>query len=228
VKVGDSFPLTINDSDANTDGDITDTVTVRITSNSDAVGFDTTLIETGPNTGVFTGTIQTTDSVEAGSVTVKVGDNVTVKYNDKYPANYAERVKLVVDPSQDFFFNLPVGVGPGDVTSTTPTAPALTDVSGRTVTQVVSGQQVIINTTVRNNDQGARAMAALVEVRDASGFTTYLQWQTGTVPGNGEVSVGLSWTPDAAGSYTIRVFVVSNITNPQALSSIVTSTVTVN
>jgi hypothetical protein len=228
VKVGDGFLLTVTDSDANKDGDITDTISLRVTSDSDAVGFTTSFVETGPNTGVFTGTIQTTDSVEAGSVTVKVGDSVTVKYNDLYPADYADRVKLVVDPSKDFFFNMAVGVGPGDNTSTTPTTPALTDLSGRAVTSLSADQQVVINSTIRNNEQGTRAMAAIVEVRDASGFTQYLQWQTGTVPGNGEVNAGFSWTPDAPGTYQIRVFVVTSITNPAALSSIVTSSVTVN
>lgn len=228
VAVGDSFDVEINDVDANTDPDVLDTITLRVTSNSDAVGFETTAIETGPNTGVFTALLQTSDTVQAGSVTVGLGDSVQVKYSDKYPADYADRVKSVLDPSKDFFFNMSVGIGSGNTGSTSPSVPTLATASGQPVTSVSTGQQVVIRSTVQNNEAGPRAITSLVEVRDSDGITTMLGWSENTLPGNGQLGVGISWLPDQRGTYEVRIFVVSSLTSPVVLSEVIKTTVTVN
>ena len=229
ISAGNSFGLTVNDLDANTDGESVDSVTVKITSDSDVVGMTTTLLETGPNTGVFRGTISTATGVSAGSITVKTGDNIMAKYTDKYPADYADRVKQVVDPSKDFTFVIPVGVAAGgDVTATSAANPVLKDFSGKDVTEVTSGQQVVLSSTVTNNQDTVRPFAAIVEVRNADGETVYLQWQQGTLNANGSTNIGLSWTPDASGTYTARTFVVTNISSPAALSTVSESTITVS
>ena len=94
--------------------------------------------------------------------------------------------------------------------------------------EVSAGQQVVLSTTVNNNRNTDLAYAAVIEVRDADGFTVLLQWATGTLPAGGENEVGLSWTPMDAGEYTIRTFVLSDISNPSALSLIEESTLTVS
>ncbi len=227
VSTDSSFTFTIADTDANVDGDAVDSVKVRVTSTSDPVGFDVTALETGANTGVFSATVTTTKSVSAGSITVKGGDTISLKYNDKFPADYADRVKQVVDPSKDFVFNIEVGTTLG-TKSTTPSAPAVKSVSGQPVTQVLAGSQVVLSTTIKNNLDSSRTYAAIVEVRDSNGITVFLNWQEGTLQANSETGVGLSWTPDQPGTYTTRVFVLSGLTNPQVLSQTVTSTITVS
>ena len=227
LDVSGTFQLTVADADANTDGDAVDSVTLKLTSTSDPVGITVTALETGPNTGVFVGTASTTAGVTTGSLSVKSGDDVQVKYTDKYPADYATRVKQVVDPSKDFFLHLTVG-STGTTTSTTPSAPALADITGASITEVTAGQQVVINTNVKNNDQQSRPFVAIVEVRDANGITQMLQWQTGTMSGGETKNVGISWVPDNAGKYEVRTFVISSLQNPQVLSDVVKSDVTVS
>jgi hypothetical protein len=229
VDASGSVQVTVTDPDANTDGDSVDSITLKVTSTSDPVGVSVTALETGPNTGVFTGMITTTTGVTTGSVSAKVGDNVMVKYTDKYPADYADRVKQVVDPSKDFTFVVPVGIASGgDVTATTAANPVLKDFSGKDVTEVTSGQQVVLSSTVTNNQGTVRPFAAIVEVRNADGETVYLQWQQGTLNANGSTNIGLSWTPDVSGTYTARTFVVTNISSPAALSTVSESTITVS
>jgi len=65
-------------------------------------------------------------------------------------------------------------------------------------------------------------------VRDADGFTVYLQWQTGTLPAGGAINMGLSFVPTEAGDYTVRTFVLSSIQSPSALSLIEETTFTVS
>lgn len=228
VAVGGSFDLEVNDVDANTDPDVLDTITLKVTSNSDAVGFSTTAIETASNTGVFRATIQTTDSVEAGAVTVGLGDTVSVEYEDKYPADYADRVETVLNPAKDFTFKMSVGIGAGDVGSTSPSVPTLATVDGAAVTSVRTGQQVVLTSNIKNNEPGPRSYVAIVEVRDDDGITTFLQWQIGTLAGNGQQGVGISWLPDQRGTYELRVFVVSSLNNPIVLSEVIRTSVTVN
>lgn len=225
--VGETILVTVTDPDANRDGEVIDSVRVKVTSDQDAVGFDVTGLETGANTGVFTFSIPTTSGVSAGSITVSNGSMVKVKYNDAYPADYATRVKQVADASKDFFLTIPIGA-PASSNSTTPSKPALADVTGASITEVTSGQQVVLTTNVKNNDGTSRPFVAIVEVRDSDGITVMVQWQTGTLAPNGDAGVGISWVPESAGEYEIRTFVVSNLSNPQVLSPVVTSNVTVS
>ena len=231
IDTNGSTQITVTDPDANTDGDAVDSVTLKVTSTTDPVGVSVTALETGPNTGVFTGTITTTTGVTTGSVSAKTGDNVMVKYTDRYPADYADRVKQVVDPSKDFTFVIPVGVSStsgGNVNATTAAQPILKDFSGKDITEVTAGQQVVLSSTVTNNQGTVQPFAAIVEVRNADGETVYLQWQQGTLNANGSTNIGLSWTPDVSGTYTARTFVVTNISTPAALSPVAESTITVS
>ncbi len=102
VAAGGVISLTVQDADANLDGDAQDSIRIRVTSDSDPVGMELSALETDINTGVFTLDIPTTIGVSSGSVTVKTGDSVYLKYNDKFPADFAERTKQVVDASKDF------------------------------------------------------------------------------------------------------------------------------
>lgn len=86
---------------------------------------------------------------------------------------------------------------------------------------------MILSVDINNNDFD-QEFAGIVEVRDADGFTVYLQWQTGTLPAGGDVNIGLSFVPTEAGEYTVRTFVLSSIQSPSALSPIAELTFTVS
>jgi hypothetical protein len=90
------------------------------------------------------------------------------------------------------------------------------------------GQQVVLTTTVTNNIDDELPFVALVEVRDSSGITIFLAWQTGVMDAGDRNEVGLSWTPEEAGDYVVRTFVISNLSNPQVLSDVVTTNITVS
>jgi hypothetical protein len=229
VQIGGTIALTIEDADANRDADSVDSVDVDITSDSDAVGFTLSALETGEDTGIFTVNIPTSESVTSGSITVGAGDDVFLEYEDEFPADYADRVDSVLDPSKDFVLVVPVGSsGVSDVTATTPEPVVPRDISGEELEEVSAGQQVVLSSIVNNNRSSELDYAAIIEVQDADGFTVLLQWATGTLPANGENSVGLSWTPTEPGTYTVRTFVLSEIGNPAALSQITESTLTVS
>ncbi|AFU57027.1 hypothetical protein Ngar_c00770 [Candidatus Nitrososphaera gargensis Ga9.2] len=225
---GDQMKITLADLDRDRDPDSNDIVNVKATSTSDLVGLSSVqLIETGPNTGVFEGTLTLSAQFSSGSLTVKNGDVITIKYTDDFPADYEERVDAGGTTSKDFVKTVPVGTS-GTTKTTTPSKPELKDAQGRPVTQVLAGQQVVLSTTVKNNEAASTPYAAIVEVRDSKGITVFLNWQTGTLQADGTTGIGLSWTPETPGTYTARVFVLSGLTNPQILSETITSTITVS
>lgn len=228
VQAGETIELTVMDADANRDGDALDTVDIDITSSDDPIGFTLAALETGDNTGVFTATIPTSLTVSSGSINVRQGGSVFLEYTDEFPADYEDRVDTVLDPSRDFTLVVPVGTPIGNINSTTPKAPVLTDISGNTLSEVTVGQQVVLNVDIKNNNATPQSFAAVVEVKDSDGFTVYLQWQTGTLNPSDTVNVGLSYTPSAAGDYTARSYVLSSILNPTVLSTVATSTFTVS
>jgi hypothetical protein len=229
VQIGGTIMLTIEDSDANRDADAVDSVDVEITSDSDAVGFTLSALETGEDTGIFTVNVPTSSSLTSGSITVKSRDDVFLEYEDEFPADYADRVDSVLDPSKDFVLVVPVGTSAvSDTTATTPEPVVPKDISGNELDEVTAGQQVVLSTVVNNNRNTDLDYAAIIEVRDADGFTVLLQWATGNLAPGGENEVGLSWTPMDAGEYTVRTFVLSDISNPAALSEIEESTLTVS
>jgi hypothetical protein len=227
IAPGETITLVIADADANSDGEALDSIRIRITSDSDAVGFDLSAQETGVNTGVFKLNIPTTSTVSSGSITVKKGDSVSMKYTDTYPADYSDRVKQVNNPSKDFIAKVVVGSVSAGTGSTSPSKPMLKDFNGAEVKEVTVGSQVVLSTTIKNNNDAELPYVAIVEVRDSDKVTVFLSWQTGKLPASSETGVGIAWTPEAAGTYSVRTFVLSDLGSPQVLSPVAESTVTV-
>jgi hypothetical protein len=220
-NVGDRVTVSISDPDANRDSDISDSLTaIRVVSDSDRVGEEFSAIETGRDTGVFRLSFGTSSGSQSGSISVKSGDDITVRYTDDFPADFVEE-----ESDKDFEFTIPVGGVPGGTATVSPPAPQTP--AGQPVTTVNDGQQVVLTTNVRNTSPESMPFVALIEVRDSSGITVYLAWQTGTLGGNQQTQVGLSWTPDQAGDYTVRTFVISSLQNPRILSPVAESEITV-
>lgn len=222
--VGDKMTISISDPDANRDPDIADSLRdIRVTSDTDLVGQELSALETGRNTGVFKLSFATSATSTGGAVVVRTGDDVTIEYTDDFPADFEEE-----EDDKDFTFTVPIGAVDSGTGTTTPTAPVLTTPTGQPVDQVQAGQQVVLTTTINNNLDEAVPFVAIVEVRDDNGVTVFLAWQTGTLGADGRATVGLSWTPDFAGDYDIRTFVISSLDNPRILSEVKQSSVSVS
>ena len=229
---GDTMTVSIIDPDANWDPEVTDVIDdIQVYTDRDAVGESFEAVETGANTGIFTfQAFIVENTFEADSVTAEEGDTIIIEYNDQFPADYGERIEEVDDPDKDFFHRVPVGEPRGEASpdTTTPSAPTLKDVTGDEIDEVTVGQQVVLSTTIQNNIDDEQPFVALIEVRDSKGITVYLAWQTGTLNSEGEAEVGLSFTPQEPGTYTIRTFVISDLGTPEILSELRESEFTVS
>jgi hypothetical protein len=213
-RAGESVQLTITDQDANVNSNAVDSIAITARAVPSNAEREITAIETEANTGVFAANFtidaQTTDN------------RVTILYADMHPAGNGGQKE----------FSRQIGIIPAGrqgVDATTPGKPVVKDIVGMILPSIAVGQQAILSTAIANNNDASQPFVALVEVRDSQGMTVFLEWQTGTLNPSGEAEVGLSWTPDKAGSYNVRTFVVSSLADEVRVLSIVReSTVTVS
>jgi hypothetical protein len=99
------------------------------------------------------------------------------------------------------------------------------DLSNRAVDEIYSDSITVFATSVQNNNKKIQPFVLVMEVRDSSGLTTYLQFQKGVLPPMEESEIGISWTPWWSGNYEIRTFAVSSFDSPEALSPITSTAV---
>jgi len=182
---GDALALSVTDADLNLLPAVVETVIVSV--RNDVTGETEALIltETGPNTGIFTGSLATTYGLSAGAnnsgtMNSKNGDTITVTYNDALGSTGAAAVRTAQDIVSAPSANLSI-------------------TKDNAVTTVSSGNVVNYTVVVTNNGPDSVTGALVTDVVGA-GLTC--------PAGNGVTITG----PGApAGSFTIADLVGSGI-----------------
>ena len=80
--VYDAGIVRVTDPDMNINPDVNDKFKIRVWSDSDPEGIEITVMETGPSTGIFDGTVYFSDASSDSSLHVRNGDTVTAEYPD--------------------------------------------------------------------------------------------------------------------------------------------------
>ncbi len=136
---GDTLTVTVTDNDLNTNSGVAETIVVTVVSDN-GESEDVTLTETGPDTGVFEGTVDTTYGNAAGTdddgtFNTEAGDILTVTYDDAFDA-------LGNDPAAVTDTNTVTGGDTGTVDITDTTIP------GDTLTVTVTDNDLNTNSGV--------------------------------------------------------------------------------
>jgi hypothetical protein len=150
-----------------------------------------------------------------------------VSYEDEFPGDYAQRVEDRDNPEKKFFYTFVVGLSSSGTAATTPSAPTVRDIAGDELAELTVGRQVVLSTTIKNNNANVQPFLAIVEVRNSQQVTESLEWQTGSLSPDGSADIGISWTPERAGTYQIRTFVISDFERLDILSPVAVSEVVV-
>ena len=221
-NVGDKINITVVNPDANYDPDTIQSVTVHVASTTWPIGTDVTLYETGPDTGVFTGTIAISDSqVAPGYIYAKLGDEIKISYTDPLPADYATT-------GQSKTFTVTVHVG---VTVEKPIKPQtvsfVNPMTGASMTPKV-GKMVLVKVPLTNTAPYKVTFTAIMIVRDSSGAAVYIAATSIPLGANESGSVSFGWVPSSTGEYTIQVLILKSLAQWTPLGSSITTTVTVS
>jgi hypothetical protein len=214
---GDRIVVNITDPDANRDPDIADSIRdIKVYSDSDMVGEEFSALETGDNTGVFTLAFTTSLQAQGNAILVKDGDEAKVEYTDEFPEDFAASTA-----EKTFIFGMLITF-PHPIESFRSSVPEIAANGAPT-----AGKQATLSLVVTNDADHAQQFVELVEVRDSSGVTVFLAWQSGTLDSNSQTQIGVSWIPERPGDYIARMFAISDFDNPQVLSQVSESDFTI-
>lgn len=220
--VGDRVTVSIYDPDANRDPDVPDSLSdIRVFSESDPAGAQFSAIETGRDTGVFKLTFTTSLQPQGSSILIRGNEEVTVQYVDDFPADFS-----LHQDEKEFNFSM-IGWGPGDGANLLQSRPSIDYSASAGQAELLVGQQATISTEITNQRDAAVPFTAIFDVRDQDGVTVFIAWQSTTVGPHESSGVGISWIPHKPGLFSARTFLISDLENPQILSPVSSSEVTV-
>lgn len=95
---------------------------------------------------------------------------------------------------------------------------------------ITVGQQVEISTEIRNNAEiplkGWPFVTGLI-IQDKNYDDVYIAFQSGFLISGCSTQVGFSWSPETEGRYTVKVFAIDDWNDPDVLSEVSSTVVTV-
>ncbi|MGI0041363.1 MAG: hypothetical protein ACRD94_05290, partial [Nitrosopumilaceae archaeon] len=174
-----------------------------------------TVTETNEATGIFEGTVHFTVTDESSGHRLRVaeGDTVTGEYEDNtLPSPYTTADELEI-AATTFIGSIVPPLERAPISN-----PRIVDAFGNELDEVNVDQQVQITADLANGQDRDQSFAYLVQVQDEDGVTVSLSWITGSLAPGQTLNPAQSWTPNAAGSYNIQLFVWESVDNPDALS----------
>jgi hypothetical protein len=224
--------LRVIDPDANRNPDTIDTTEVRFWSTTDRGGLLVVLRETGDRTGIFEEIITFTPDEESTGTRLRVseGDTITAKFTDNTlpaPAALDAQETFTVEV-EELFASALIGSIVPPLERAVAAEIELVDQTGGALTDVTVGSQVLIQSEITNSQTKKQPFAYIVQIKDENDVTVSLSWVTGELPAKDSLSAAQSWIPEAAGDYTIEVFVWVSVDNPDPLSPVRTTTVSVS
>ncbi len=223
--------LRVIDPDQNINPDTIDTLDTRIWSTTDRGGLLVTLRETGDRTGVFEEFVTFTTDEESSGTRLRVleGDTMTAKYTDRTlpaPAALDNDGVFTVEVEELFASALIGSTGP-PLERAILSEPMLVNQDGMAIERVEVGQQVLIQSEIRNEQKTVQEFAYIVQIKDSDGITIASSWTSGQLFANDSIITAQSWIPERTGEYEIEIFVWAAIDNPDPLSATRTMNVTV-
>ena len=221
--ITDEARITVRDRDASRNPDGPDTILVKIKSDTDPNGLTINIREVDNNSGVFEERlIFTLDDISSGNrLKVSDGDTISVRYTDNTlpdPAKLSGDGVITLDV-KDIIATSVFGKQVPALERAPASEPVLVDSNGQSVSQVLTGQQVIIQSEVVNAQSKKQPFVYIVQVKDSNGVTVSLSWLAAELPANDSLKVTQSWLPLASGGYRVEIFVWESFDKPTVLSS---------
>jgi hypothetical protein len=221
-SITDEAKVTVRDRDASRNPDGPDTLLVKIKSDTDPAGLTINMREVDSNSGTFEERLFfTIDDISSGNrLKVSEGDTISVRYTDNTlpdPAKLSGDGVITLDV-KDVIATSVFGKQVPPLERAQASQPVLVDASGVSISQVFTGQQVIIQSEVLNSQNKKQPFVYIVQVKDSNDLTVSLSWIAAELPANHSLKVTQSWLPLTSGSYRVEIFVWESIDKPNALS----------
>lgn len=222
--IGEIVHVNITDQDANTDPNLINSIKIQLISSNHYLS-EISALETDKNTGIFEASIllSSTTNVTADSVGIQDGSILTIKYTDKYPADYFEKVEKGETPDADFTLDIQIQrESSGQFTLAAPKVKIMNDTDGNASGIIYpTNTQLVIHTDISDNiAESQKPFVAIFEVRNSHGVTIFLGWYSGSQSSS---NIEVSWFPKESGIYEVRTFAISQFDNGEVLSPVATT-----
>ena len=181
------------------------------------------LVETGPDTGVFKGSFKMPSQIcnEDGTKLIyTAGGSIEVNYFDFRDASGQPReIGLTfAKPTSGVASNQPRVEGE-PVPNINIKTPQIKDSFNRPMLQKpVVGQKLNFVTEISNKDQQSQSYSYIIQVRDENNSIVDLRWISGKVDPTKTNTVTIPWEPILLGDYTVEIFVWDGIDSATPLA----------
>ncbi len=220
----DSVVIYVNDIDMNLNPEALDQIPIRVSSDSDVAGIEVSAIETSESSGSFVATFspsQTSPS-SGNRLYSEIGDNLYAKYSDHtLPKPYSINDNLVIETIARFDSSVPA------VERLQNSQIILSDSFGNPLDRLLPNQQVQIVGSIENDKDFSQKFVYVFQVKNSENYIESISWIQGEISPKQNLNVSQSWNPEKSGNYEIETFVWTSLSNPNALSSPITTKITI-
>ncbi len=115
-----------------------------------------------------------------------------------------------------------------DVGDITISEVAIKNLRGNDLDSVIAASPFMLTATLTNNSTQSLSYVAVLELRDSDGITQFLEFHMSRLDPSIPSNIAGSWMPDRPGEYELRIFAISDLENPDILSTIGTATTTIS
>ena len=181
------------------------------------------LVETGPDTGVFKGSFKMPSQIcnEDGTKLIyTAGGSIEANYFDFRDASgQPSKIGLTfIKPNSGVSSNQPRVEGES-VSNINIKSPQIKDSFNRPMLQKpVVGQKLNFVTEISNKDQQSQSYSYIIQVRDENNSIVDLRWISDKVDPTKTNTVTIPWEPILPGDYTVEIFVWDGIDSATPLA----------
>jgi len=108
------------------------------------------------------------------------------------------------------------------------TSPIMVDASGHSITKFNVGQEIGVESTLTNNGNSEQKFTYLVQVKNTSGQTQYLEGFSASMLSKQSFTASQVWIPKDPGQYEIQVFVWDSLVSGIPLTNVLQTQISVN
>ena len=193
-----------------------------ITSDSDVAGLEIDAVETLQDSGMFVASITfSQDQSSAGNRLFAIpGDSIYAKYDDHTlpnPYSIVDNIEIKTTAKLDSFIPSVERIQNSEI--------KLVDSFGNELESLSTEYSMQIVGTVSNLQNFEQDFVYLIQVKDANDFVVSISWIKAQISSLQSLDVSQSWLPSKSGNYLIETSVWKSLSDPTALSPLMTTTV---
>lgn len=220
-----STTIRVIDADMNLNPEALDNMTIQIFSDSDVAGIEVNAVETSESSGSFVATISFTQTLSSSGNRLYAlpGDEISAKYDDyTLPKPYSTSDSLALET----FAKVDSSIIPIERLENSEIT--FSDSLGNQLQSFSTNNQMQIVGTVSNNQDFTQKFVYLFQVKNSDETIESISWVQGELSPQQNLDVSQSWIPKRSGTYQIETFVWSSLSDPTALSPIMSNSIIVD